>query len=76
MGTLPRPLPQTPVTPSSPTKAMHTSLSRGTKSWDEIIPVEELAKIKESEEQQEQLQLYLPPRQKTRKVRLFESVCY
>ena len=69
------PLPHTPTTPSHSTQAQLTEAARShtDKSWEEIIPAGELARVREVEDQQEQLQLYLPPRQ--RKVKVCVCVC-
>lgn len=39
------------------------------RSWDEIIPAAMLEQVEEDKRQREELQLYLPPRQRTVQVR-------
>ena len=76
MGSHCVPLPHTPTTPSHSTQAQSTEVARKhtDKSWEEIIPEEELARVRAVEDQQEQLQLYLPPRQRKVKVGTTMSV--
>ena len=66
----PQQAPPTPTTPSHSTKALSTSVSRyrTDKSWEELIPTSELSRMKAEEDQEEQLRLYLPPRQRNVKV--------
>ena len=45
-------------------------------SWDDIIPESYRREAEEEEEQREQLQLYLPPRQRTVKVSNFSGCSY
>ena len=49
---------------STPTKVTPDVPMVVEQSWDEIIPEDVRAKIKEEEEIEEQMQLYLPPRQR------------
>ena len=49
---------------STPTKVAPDAPMAVEQSWDEIIPEDVRAKIKEEEELEEQMQLYLPPRQR------------
>jgi len=49
---------------STPTKVAPDIPMAVEQSWDEIIPEDVRAKIKEEEELEEQMQLYLPPRQR------------
>ena len=49
---------------STPTKVAPDVPIAVEQSWDEIIPEDIRTKIKEEEELEEQLQLYLPPRQR------------
>ena len=49
---------------STPTKVTPDIPIPVEQSWDEIIPEDVRAKIKEEEELEEQMQLYLPPRQR------------
>ena len=49
---------------STPTKVAPDVPVPVEQSWDEIIPEDVRARIKEEEELEEQLQLYLPPRQR------------
>lgn len=49
---------------STPTKVTPDVPIPVEQSWDEIIPEDVRAKIKEEEELEEQMQLYLPPRQR------------
>jgi chromodomain-helicase-DNA-binding protein 1 len=62
----PQPIPLTPTTPSHSTKALNTAVSRyrTDKSWEELIPSEDLQQMKAEEDQEEHLKLYLPPRQR------------
>ena len=66
----PQPIPLTPTTPSHSTKALNTAVSRyrTDKSWEELIPSEDLQQMKAEEDQEEHLKLYLPPRQRNVKV--------
>lgn len=65
---------------TTPTKVTPDVLIPVEQSWDEIIPEDVRAKIKEEEELEEQMQLYLPPRQ--RRVQVYSNssgmylVCY
>lgn len=65
---------QLPPTPSEgrvmqlPT-AESSSDGRVERSWEELIPEEYRQKLEEEERTKEQLQLYLPPRQRTVQVR-------
>lgn len=49
---------------STPTKVTPDVPMAVEQSWDEIIPEDVRARIKEEEELEEQMQLYLPPRQR------------
>ena len=49
---------------STPTKVSPDVPIPVEQSWDEIIPEDVRAKIREEEELEEQMQLYLPPRQR------------
>ena len=49
---------------STPTKVAPDVPIDVEQSWDDIIPEDVRTKIKEEEELEEQLQLYLPPRQR------------
>ena len=49
-------------TPQSEQRRRGRAEQRG---WEEIIPAELLREVEEEEKQREELQLYLPPRQRT-----------
>ena len=74
------------VPPATPTEEKALLLSptpqsekrrrgRGTeqRGWEEIIPAELLQEVEEEEKQREELQLYLPPRQRTVQVYILVS---
>lgn len=59
---------------STPTKVAPDVSVEVEQSWDDIIPEDVRTKIKEEEELEEQLQLYLPPRQRRVQVST-EKIC-
>ena len=53
------------LSPTSTTAPSHKRAKRVEKSWEDIIPEDYRTQLEEEEKTKEQLQLYLPPRQRT-----------